>query len=272
MKLEETFAAISPSIVAFGSRIAKAKEGPPFPALIGTGFFIDERGIVATNRHVAEALMQLPPHPIPGESTAFSLVYSSAQPEGEGHSLRALMVDIKRYDILDSFASEDEYYGEPVPDIAFIQLDIREVPKLTLATEYWSWRIGMPIATAGFAMGSRPLAMYNKINSVTPLLRHGIISSVFPFPCPTPHGFTMDTESQGGQSGSPVFAVDQPLVLGLLHAGFDANITLAVPSLLVAEAFEAMKEVVQYDLTGVPTLTERLAQRGGVSKPQWDTL
>lgn len=273
MSLAKTFRAIAPGIVAFGSKILKAREGPPFPEILGTGFVIDSRGIVATNRHVAESLMTLPAHPRTGEPSAFALVYSSVQPEREGHSLGAVMVDIKRYDIIDSFVSDEDYYGEDVPDLAFVQLDVLNVPALSLARDEWTWHIGMPVATAGFAMGSAALAIYGKINSITPLLRHGIISSLFPFPCPMPHGFTMDILTQGGESGSPVFAADEPLVVGILHAGFDnANITLAVPSSMVAEAYRALSETVQYDFSGVLTLDERLRQGVGVSGPTWEVV
>jgi hypothetical protein len=184
------------------------------------------------------------------------------------------MADIRRADLIDSFvAPEGDYYGEPVPDIAFVQLDVCDVPTLKLATDHWSWRIGMPIATAGFAMGESALAIYGKVNSVTPLLRHGIVSSLFPFSCPTPHGFTIDVQSQGGQSGSPIFLVNEPTVVGLLHASFNGtNVTLAVPSFIVAEAFKAIQKVVTYELKGVSTLAERLSKITGPQHPTWSAV
>jgi len=178
--------------------------------------------------------------------------------------------------MIDSFVVEngDPYYGDPTPDIAFVQLKVREVPALTLATKHWSWRIGMSIATAGFAMGTDALAIYGTLNSVTPLLRHGIVSSLFPFACPTPHGFTIDTASQGGQSGSPIFMTDQPIVVGILHAGFEnANVTIGVTSLMLAEAFKALQKTIQYEFEGIPTLAERLAEvKKSSNEPMWERL
>jgi len=150
---------------------------------------------------------------------------------------------------------------------------VRDVPVLRLAEKPWSWSIGMPIATAGFAMGTAALTIYGTINSVTPLLRHGIVSSLFPFPCPTPHGFTIDVLSQGGQSGSPIFRANKPTVVGLLHAGFpNTNVTIAVTSLMVTKAFKALRRTVKYELNGIPTLLERLAQAKRTDEPMWERL
>lgn len=62
MTLVETYRAVAPSIVAFISRSAKTEESrlPLAPTILGTGFFVHEDGIVATNRHVAEEMDRLP--------------------------------------------------------------------------------------------------------------------------------------------------------------------------------------------------------------------
>jgi len=53
---------VGPSVVAFGSRIAPTNKPtpPPFPPIIGTGFVVDSRGLVVTNRHVIEAMETIP--------------------------------------------------------------------------------------------------------------------------------------------------------------------------------------------------------------------
>jgi len=50
------------------------------------------------------------------------------------------------------------------------------------------------------------------------MLRKGIISSVFPFASPFPHGFTIDAMVQPGASGSPIFLEDQPIVVGMVES------------------------------------------------------
>jgi hypothetical protein len=122
-------------------------------------------------------------------------------------------------------------------------------------------------------MGNAALTIYGSINSITPLLRHGIVSSVFPFPCPTPHGFTTDIMTQGGESGSPIFLPDRPVVVGLLHAGFDnTNVTIALPSLMVAETYRGIRERVEYDFNGVPTLEEHFASAEPTNRPSWNAI
>jgi S1-C subfamily serine protease len=267
MNLVDTFEKIRPSIVAFGSKltIVKGTKPPSFPPLIGTGFIADERGIVITNRHVAEALRALPRAPDTNEPGAFALVFSEVIRHEQGdYGIGAAFVELIRYDLLTQFSVENgEYYGEAVPDLAFIQLNIRDVPALRLATAPWSIRIGTSVATAGFPLGTDPLVVYGGVNQITPFLRHGIVSSLLPFPCPTPHGFTVDIMSQGGASGSPIFRTDDGAVVGVLHAGFPGtNITLAVPANIAAFALETFFEQVKPDLTGVPTFAEYTKAEG----------
>jgi len=273
MNLAETFNVIRPSIVAFGSKLSVAKQGaqPLFPTIIGTGFVVDERGIVATNKHIAEDLQKMPPHPVTGESSAFALVYGEVEHSDNSHSLGMAFVDIKGFAIPHSFSMNGEYYGEPMPDLAFLQLKVQGIPALKLATEPNTWRIGMPVATAGFALGTNALIVYQKINQVTPLLRHGIISSLYPFPCPMPHGFTTDIMTQGGESGSPIFLTDSPIVIGLLHAGFNgANITLGLPSTMLSDALAASLAVAPLDLSDVPTFQTLMEESKVNGEVSWD--
>lgn len=275
MNLAETFEIVRPGIVALGSRMSVIQQGqcpPIFPTILGTGFVVDERGIIVTNRHVATALQQLPPRPDNGQSPAFALVSGRVE-RGEGESILGMaIVDIKGYALPNSFSPSGEYYGEPMPDLAFLQLKVQGLPALRLATEPNTLRIGMPIATAGFAMGTNALVVYQRVNQVTPLLRHGIISSLYPFPCHHPHGFTTDIMTQGGESGSPIFLPDSPTVVGLLHAGFNGtNITLGIPSVIVNAALESSLEVAPLDLSDVPMFESLREQHSGRSSNlTWD--
>src|SRR5471030_2518616 len=99
----------------------------------------------------------------------------------------------------------------------------------------------MDVATAGFPLGDLPMTMFgNKINQLMPLLRRGVVSSVFPFTgVPQPHGFTIDIMQQGGSSGSPIFRCDAPVVVGMMSAsltqlmtarGESAEIALRLPT------------------------------------------
>ena len=130
MTLEETYEAVSPSIVALGSKLVKSDK-PMFPEIIGTGFVVDSRGIIATNRHVALPLQQLRVHPKTGMPVTFAMLIGPLM-QVEGKRTRGVFFrDIKDYAILDRFESAEAFYGEDVPDIAFLQLDVRDVPALT---------------------------------------------------------------------------------------------------------------------------------------------
>jgi len=267
--LAETYAVVRPRVVALASRLI-VNRPPTFPEIIGTGFVVDSRGIVATNRHVVDALRQLPPYPQTGKSSAFAIVWSEIESKGAEHHLGTLFVDIKGYSVLERFTSVGPFYGEEIPDLAFVQLAVQELPTLEFETEPNTLKVGMPIATAGFPMGTDALLVYQKITQITPLLRHGIVSSLFPFPCPNPHGFTIDSMSQPGASGSPIFLVDSPKVVGILHACFPGtNITIAVPASILASGLEEALKSSPLDLEGVPTLATLLASSERSSELKW---
>jgi len=273
--LSDTFDIVRPSVVAFASRLVQTPVGgkPLFPAIIGTGFVVDSDGIVVTNRHVIEALEKLPPHPISGVRSAIALVWSEPEAVGEGVALPILMVEIKGYSSITSFRTNGPFYGEDLPDLGFVQLKVRGIPALPLAAEPNTLRQGLEVATAGFPLGTDPLVAYGKVSQLTPLLRRGIVSSVLPFPAPQPHGFTMDIMSQGGASGSPVFLVNTPKVVGIVHAGFDnTNLTFAIPSALLRDALSACRNGASLDLSDVPTLESLVAQSPRSDELRWDSF
>jgi S1-C subfamily serine protease len=162
MTLVDTFESVRPSIVALGTRAAIAKQGqaPLFPTILGTGFFVDDRGIVLTNRHVAEALQRVPRHPRTGASSAFAIVYGKVEASDGAHSLGMNFVDIKGDSIPDTFSFDGDFYGQAMPDLAFLQLNVQAVPALRIGAEPNTLRIGLPIATAGFALGTDALVFY----------------------------------------------------------------------------------------------------------------
>jgi hypothetical protein len=68
-----------------------------------------------------------------------------------------------------------------------------------------------------------------------PFIRRGIVSSVFPFSIPKPHGFTIDIMQQGGSSGSPIFYDNEPTVVGMMASG--------IRDIVSAESSDAMLTV-----------------------------
>ena len=261
------------SIVALASRAVLSKTKPPFPEILGTAFIIDERGVAVTNRHVVRALEKLPRHPKTKEHPAIAIALSEVQTTGNGHSLEVVFPTIRRWDKLTTFTSSDKFYGEQIPDVAFVQLNVSGLPALPLVEKEGSWEIGSRIATAGFPLGKEALVIYGQVNQVAPILRAGVIASVYPFPCPKPHGFTVDIMTLGGESGSPIFRQDEQSVVGLLHAGFDnTNITMGIPSWIVAKMFATYIKQAPLDFSGVPSFDDLLKNNRGVSELDWSAV
>jgi hypothetical protein len=204
----------------------------------------------------------LPPHPVTNDPAAFAVMFTEIIRMSEDvYRVIVLDVDIRGYkQVAGMSVPGTRNYGEAVPDFGFVLLNIRDVPKVRLATEPFSVRAGLDIATAGFPLGDEPLPFYGAVNQLTPFLRQGIISSVLPFQCEYQHGFTIDIMSQGGASGSPIFTPDDGTVVGILHAGFPGtNFTYAVPSHFVASALASILKGKPPDICNVPTMKDQIA-------------
>jgi S1-C subfamily serine protease len=266
MGLPETFESIRSSIVAFISRVTITNDPqaslPVFPSIIGTGFFVDISGVAVTNRHVIDILEEmgrLPRHPETGGAAVGALVFTEIESNNGEQVLGMLNVDLLGWQALEHFTAGPRWYGQAVPDLGFVQLNVRDVPVLRLATEANILRVGTAIATAGFPEGTGPVTFHEKITQLTPVLRHGIISSVFPFAGPKPHGFSIDVLLQGGASGSPVFLTDQPTVVGMIASQIkNTNYTVCVPSNLLSAAFGSVREKWP-PFAEVPTLSDLIA-------------
>lgn len=268
MDLPETFEKVRPSVVALASLAIpeSLRFGPHqgIPRVIGTGFVVDPRGIVLTAGHVARTLRALPKNPATGNHAAVAIVFSESVRVGDGLELRPSWVDVRTYSFLETFTTESEiFYGERVPDLAFVQLGVRDLPALSITAEPNAIRAGLPVAFAGFPLGSDGLVLQIDdrdpiLLQMMPFLRHGIISSVHPFPCPRPHGFTIDVMSHGGASGAPIFSADDPRILGMLYAGVpgEHRLTYALPDHLLHWAVRAALSDGTLDVNGIPTLAE----------------
>jgi hypothetical protein len=278
MDLTETFRAVVPGVVALArTRVLAPAGSPPLsPVIFATGFVVDSCGIIATNRHVIEAIPAMPLDPTTGKPAVAAIYFHYGKTDEGKDYVRWVTIPIKYHTILDNFQSDGQWYGEKVPDIGFAQLMVQDLPALKLATEDFYVRIGMDVATAGFPMGAAPLTVMKRLNQMTPFLRRGIVSSVFPFPIAQPHGFTMDIIQQGGSSGSPIFYVDKPEVVGmmsssLLDNGENTNISICVVAGSISRALATFKEKYPPKLDGVRPLAEHLATVPMKTSMGWDT-
>ncbi len=277
MDLAETFQSVAPGVVAIAQTMVYSLDGavPLSPTILATGLIVDSTGIVATNRHVIECFANIPVHPKTGKRAVAVILFHYGQTEEGKTYVRWVPLSINYHAVLDGFTSAGPWYGQVVPDLGFIQLSVKDVPALPLATEDNYLRVGMSIATVGFPMGDVSLTAWGKLNQVTPFLRHGIVSSVFPFSVAQPHGFTIDVLQQGGSSGSPIFYADKPQVVGMMSGSLrdsefverdgqriehvQTNISVCVTATSIKHALETFKSRSPPNAAPVRPLSERLA-------------
>lgn len=272
MNIEALYESAYPCVVAFISKLLPLPAGqqPVFPEIFGTGFLVNESGLVATNRHVVEVFDQVGRHPKTGEFAGAALMFLV---ETDKHGCQMLNIGVKSWGAINSFSSSAEWYGQMVPDIGFVQLEVRDTPFLELADEDFYLRPGMEIATIGYPLGTVPLTLHGKISQVGPFIRRGVVSSVYPFSTPRPHGFTIDIMQQGGSSGSPIFASNSSKVVGMMWGGvneprfahsesaslmytLNTNISLAEPAHIIRQALETVLAAQQPDTASFPTLQQ----------------
>jgi hypothetical protein len=250
--------------VAFVSRL-KDSDDPALrsPYLLGTGFVVNEKGIVATNRHVIEALEALPRDPSTSKRIGRAVLLQDGSDEAGGF-IRFIPAEIRSVATIKVFVPGELWFGEDGgPDIGFVQINLCGIPAATLCEESLPFRAGTSVAIAGYPLGLAPVLLYGRLTCPQPLIRRGVISSVFPHRAPEPQGFTTDIMIQGGASGSPVFLCDRPVVLGIMHASLldgeeNTNISVAVSSIQVSEGLRTLFQQHKFSFDGAPSLADRL--------------
>jgi hypothetical protein len=151
MPLTDLYELASPCIVGFMSRMVQAPIGQPplFPDIIGTGFLVTADGVAATNRHVVEALWNLPTVPGTNERVGGAFIFMVSDDKLGGQVLNLKIRDVAA---LQGFSSGNDWYGQDVPDVGLVQLEITGMPFLELATEDYALKPGMEIATMGYPL------------------------------------------------------------------------------------------------------------------------
>jgi len=220
MTLTESYAKIKRTVVAFVPKFLPVnrpgESAPEFPPIFGTGFIIDE-GVVVTNDHVIRAIARLPrPRDCPPDVWPVNCLLWHFVPE---KGMATIPLDVLGVFTIDQMETGEIYYGPPKPDVAFVQVKMKGLPKVNVKFELKEIKEGQEIATAGFPMGTEALTAPGYLHQLTPTLQKGIISAVLPFECETPHAIMINVMVQGGASGSPVFLPDTGDVIGVLYAG-----------------------------------------------------
>jgi hypothetical protein len=194
------------------------------------------------------------------------MIFERPRAEGTRVFMKASWVPILTYAYLQTarMVPQGTFHGEVLPDLALVQIGVKGLPPVQLASGGGTIRIGMPVAFAGFPLGSTALHLQFDegarpiLAQITPFVRHGVVSSVHPFPCDLPHGFTIDAASHGGASGSPIFHVDDPRVIGMLYGAFEGEqrVTYGIPMALFAASLQHLLSASTFILDEVPTIEE----------------
>ncbi len=222
MNLIESYEKIKTSIVAFAPLfhpVYDPDEPPPeFPPIFGTGFIVDE-GIVATNDHVVKAFSRLPrPKDCPPDLWPVQCLLWHFIPD---KGMATIKLEVLGVLSISHMEHGKVYYGPPKPDVAFVHVKMKRLPRANVKYNLEEIKEGREIATAGFPMGTETLTAPGYLHQLTPTLQKGIISAVLPFPCATPHSIMINIMVQGGASGSPVFLPETGDVIGILYAGLE---------------------------------------------------
>ena len=97
----------------------------------------------ATWRLVATMPLSVTIHPTTGEAGYAAVLFDTGV-EKNAPYMRWMMVDISSVGMLSEFTSDAQWYGEAMPDIAFVQLRLRGTPFLRLADEDYYVKPGTP--------------------------------------------------------------------------------------------------------------------------------
>lgn len=195
-ELSTTIERIKPSVVVVGTY--KKTQSPQF-ALRGTGFAIGSGNLVATNAHVL-------PDVIDADGAALVVRTNEAQ-------LRpAQMVAIDRQH-----------------DLAILRIDGTKLPALPLRNSE-TVREGQNVGFTGFpiggALGFSPVTHRGMVSSITPIALPGGNAQglneklIRQLKNGTFNIFQLDATAYPGNSGSPVFDVDNGEVIGVINMVF----------------------------------------------------
>jgi S1-C subfamily serine protease len=218
MSLPQIIEKTMPSVVAIGTRIevTQADKPPSFPLIIGTGFVVDENGLIATNDHVLKELYKWP------KQSRFVAFFHHAPLSNGGVFVGVAFRNVVSSFELSSFSHTGRFFGDSTPDIAFSVVDIRGLPAMKINGRDNALQIGAEVISIGFPQGRDTLSPHggDVPSQLHPFVRRGIVSSVLPCPSPLPHGFTVDVLTEGGASGSPICSAENGEVLGILYGSF----------------------------------------------------
>jgi S1-C subfamily serine protease len=229
MAFPDVLLRVKPAVVGIG---LLADPSDPLSVVIrGTGFIVDTSGLVMTNKHVAELLMEERDGKlVVRNAIARAVVFvEKAQPriidgrefERERGAAPCPIIEVSAPP---GVRAKDIAYGHE-PDLAVCRMDISSLKnftneplqRLTLGDSS-KVREGEEVGICGFPLGLR-LPKGPELHQFTPIAQKGIVAAILPWPgVPNPHAFQLDIAVNPGSSGSPVFNIETGEVIGIVFA------------------------------------------------------
>lgn len=225
------------------------------PNILGTAFFVSQHGIAVTCQHVVDKGLQLQV-PAGYKGLPFHGMMWREVTVGGVQQWAGIPFDIKAHGSTHFKGPAPPFIQGTSPDVAFLLLPFRGTPFLPLSSN--EAEIGEMVAFSGFPMGNRVLQGYNGgLRQESSTLHWGIVGAVHPHRIhPSPYGFLVHANTQGGASGSPVYRPDAE-VIGMVYMG--------IPEVYVADPANPQNTwyKVPTALTGcisAPRIAEALAE------------
>lgn len=249
MKLGEIYKKIANCIVSINLRSSLEQDITShvnFNPILGTGFVIDESGIILTCGHVIDEIIKSAGQylldkinekkadsiekfkegsdvndliDVKGKCPAFINFFIN-----DGKNVYVCPCDIIRASKIQGIKTSWNRVCNIVPDIGLIEADVKDLEKVILCDDFNKIEIGLEVGTSGFPFGKDLMIgrevidnnIREYIQQASPTLKRGIISAILPIKCERPELFLTDIMVQGGQSGSPLFLVDTGEVIGIV--------------------------------------------------------
>ena len=205
---------IKPAVVAIAARLGQAETDY---RVIGTGFNVDPEGLVITCRHVVEGfLVSHPAFPLP-------------EPDQAPGELRKINVQLVKPLAIFTLEKNGDLCLAEIPfrytggmhryDFAAIRLakPPKPLPFLRLGRGS-KVSEGTSVGICGYPLG---LALHSQSKAISSTFQVGIISSLIPHPA-LPRDqlqwYRLDMNANPGNSGGPVFSLEDGEVVGILTA------------------------------------------------------
>ncbi len=260
--LVQLFKRVKPAVVAIAQRLG---EGPFDLKVIGTGFNVDECGIIVTCRHVLGSYLE-EPH----DATPLWAVFVFVDLQEE-------MVRFIQSPILPRVALYSRNQ-----DVAFVRLrnPDRRLPMLALGSPRKVTE-GTRVVVCGYPLS---WALESAGTSVSSTFQAGIVATVVPhpeMPVEKHQFYRLDVPLNPGNSGGPVLLEEDGSVVGIVYERPDSledviipgrgatDLKVAIPSGLTHALPGRFVEPQVVELLRRLTIDEIEAMQKGGAKPRW---